>query len=174
MDMWVVVGDTENKYLTLVVTPYKKSCSPGDAHYIQCDNNKHCVRKDLFCDGRINCAWPHSVPADESQCKEVAPPVEPEKNDNTTGIVLTVLAFLAVSVLSVGYLFYKRRNNQPPKLATQIITRPLQGQEDLLTTGMCGDLSHQPLHPPPYAATPSAPPPAVPARQPPRYEVIWT
>ena len=23
---------------------------------------------------------------DESQCKEVAPPVEPEKNDNTTGI----------------------------------------------------------------------------------------
>ena len=27
MDMWVVVGDTENKYLTLVVTPYKVSTS---------------------------------------------------------------------------------------------------------------------------------------------------
>ena len=25
MDMWVVVGDTENKFLTLVVTPYKVS-----------------------------------------------------------------------------------------------------------------------------------------------------
>ena len=80
---------------------------------------------------------------DESQCKEVAPPVEPEKEDNTTGswlisilkshnvmflgIVLTVLAILCVCVLSVAYLFYKRRNNQPPKLATQIITRPMQG-----------------------------------------------
>ena len=27
MDMWVVVGDTENKHLTLVVTPYKVSTS---------------------------------------------------------------------------------------------------------------------------------------------------
>ena len=27
MDMWVVIGDTENKHLTLVVTPYKVSAS---------------------------------------------------------------------------------------------------------------------------------------------------
>ena len=81
---------------------------------------------------------------DESQCKEVVPPVEPEKSDNTTGlsfniqilvshfflflgIVLTILAFLLVTVLSAAYLFYKRQNSQPPKLATQIITRPMQG-----------------------------------------------
>ena len=25
MDMWVVLGDTDNKHLTLVVTPYKVS-----------------------------------------------------------------------------------------------------------------------------------------------------
>ena len=79
----------------------------------------------------------------------MAPPVEPEKEDNTTGlwlisilkslivmfqgIVLTVLALLCVSGLSVAYLFYKRRNNQPPKLATQIITRPMQGVYNVLS-----------------------------------------
>ena len=35
MDMWVVVGDTENKFLTLVVTPYKVSTSVQNIEFFQ-------------------------------------------------------------------------------------------------------------------------------------------
>ena len=40
---------------------FQKSCSARDASYVQCANSRHCVRKDLFCDGRVNCAWPHTA-----------------------------------------------------------------------------------------------------------------
>ena len=46
----------------------------------------------------------------------------------TAGIVLVVLALLAASALSLTYFVYKRRHTQQPKLATQIISRPMQGR----------------------------------------------
>jgi len=184
MDVWIVLQDTTNKYLTLVVTPYKKSCKRSDSQYIQCDNSKHCVRKDLFCDGRVNCAWPHSLPADESQCKEVEPVEDDTASDSTGGVLITVLVLLLAIIGGlVSVIFYRRRTNQSLKHSTHIITRPLQGQEDLLTTQMFSDHPQSQPHlllPPPYTSTPSQPPasapspPPVPSRQPPRYEVIWT
>ena len=32
-------------------------------------SSRTCVRKDLFCDGRINCALPTSKPPDETSCR---------------------------------------------------------------------------------------------------------
>ena len=46
----------------------------------------------------------------------------------TAGIVLVVLALLAATALSATYFVYKRRHTQQPKLATQIISRPMQGR----------------------------------------------
>ena len=40
---------------------FQKSCSARDSSYVQCANSRHCVRSDLFCDGRVNCAWPHTA-----------------------------------------------------------------------------------------------------------------
>merc|ERR1719433_2225090 len=82
MDIWINIDtasqhleDVGPKTLTLVVTPFKKSCATRDSLYQQCRFSTKCVRRELFCDGRINCAWPYVEPADEVHCLEtLAPP----------------------------------------------------------------------------------------------------
>ena len=67
MDVWIRVAtpdqDNVTKSLTLVVTPFKKFCGSSDQLYRQCRYSTKCVRRELFCDGRVNCAWPYAEPA---------------------------------------------------------------------------------------------------------------
>ena len=72
MDVWIVIEnmsreDRMNKSFTLVVTPFKKYCGSRDALYRQCQDSTRCIRRELFCDGRINCAWPYREPAGKNQ-----------------------------------------------------------------------------------------------------------
>jgi len=73
MDVWVKVTvpttGTRPKTLSLIVTPFKKSCTSMDKRYKRCGSSSHCVRAELFCDGAINCALPTRVPQDENGCK---------------------------------------------------------------------------------------------------------
>ena len=69
MDIWIHVnsdGSQEDKTLTLVVTPFKKTCKRKDNQYQKCGYRASCVRKELFCDGRVNCAWPNTEPRGDS------------------------------------------------------------------------------------------------------------
>lgn len=82
MDIWIKVtvpqpGEGHKpKTLSLVVTPYKKSCTPHDRRYKRCGASKHCIRSELFCDGTVNCAVNTKVPQDENGCKvTTVPPV---------------------------------------------------------------------------------------------------
>ena len=76
MDIWMNIN-TKNveqnlyKTLTLVVTPFKKSCASRDSLYQQCRFSTKCVRRELFCDGRVNCAWPYVEPAGMFSCCSV-------------------------------------------------------------------------------------------------------
>ena len=68
MDIWININTRDleenlHKTLTLVVTPFKKSCATRDSLYKQCRFSTKCVRRELFCDGRVNCAWPYVEPA---------------------------------------------------------------------------------------------------------------
>ena len=60
MDIWIHVSspgdDLEEKTLSLVVTPVKKTCKRKDRNYKECGYRDSCVRKELFCDSRVNCA----------------------------------------------------------------------------------------------------------------------
>merc|ERR1719264_1900930 len=103
MDVWLQIdlanARAEGKSLTLVVTPFKKSCASRDLLYRQCRYSTKCVRKELFCDGRINCAWPYSEPADEVYCRETKQPeVETWSMSDVPVIVLVVLLLLAILV----------------------------------------------------------------------------
>jgi len=105
MDVWLQIDlannvrEVEDKSLTLVVTPFKKSCASRDLLYRQCRYSTKCVRKELFCDGRINCAWPYSEPADEVYCRETKEPeVESWSMSDLPVIVLVVLLLLAILV----------------------------------------------------------------------------
>jgi len=61
IDLWLVVHPTRkgqpNKQLKLVITPFKKHCAPNDHYYRRCPSTKQpqCIRRELFCDGQINC-----------------------------------------------------------------------------------------------------------------------
>jgi hypothetical protein len=59
--------DQDDKTLTLVVTPFKKTCKRKDNQYQKCGYRASCVRKELFCDGLVNCAWPDREPTGK-QC----------------------------------------------------------------------------------------------------------
>jgi hypothetical protein len=59
MDIWVEIHPSEHhqptKHLKLIVTPFKKLCSKNDYLYKQCPSNNKCIKRELFCDGVINC-----------------------------------------------------------------------------------------------------------------------
>ena len=78
------------------MTPFKKSCKKKDSSYrcwllhssavfpsvADCSprrcssSHSYCIRKELFCDGRINCALEGASPPDETSCSLTAPPPE--------------------------------------------------------------------------------------------------
>ena len=58
-----------NRTIRIVATVFKKSCARRDDKWKQCPHSKQCVKKDFFCDGLPNCAWPYgNFPTDEIQC----------------------------------------------------------------------------------------------------------
>ena len=90
----------QNKYWDSFVL--QKSCSARDSGYVQCDNSRNCVRKELFCDGRVNCAWPHNVPAGNKylQTQFYGPIfVENISKFNTCYILSQVLVNLVICIL---------------------------------------------------------------------------
>jgi len=84
MDIWIQLAVPPadwpgHKTLSLTVTPFKKTCGKDDPVYRRCSSSSRtCVRKDLFCDGRINCALKTSKPPDETSCSLTASPPESE------------------------------------------------------------------------------------------------
>ena len=77
-----------HKTLSLTVTPFMKSCRKEDRKlrffafdlifflnvliHTDCrrcsPSSRQCIRRELFCDGRINCALPSAKPLDEASC----------------------------------------------------------------------------------------------------------
>lgn len=71
MDVWISVSpqkDTDSECINFVVTPFKKLCMEFDGEYRQCPGSHSCVKRQLFCDGVVNCphAWQES---EETSCK---------------------------------------------------------------------------------------------------------
>jgi len=60
MDLWLAVHPPNRgqqpKQLKLVITPFKKTCTGSDNYYRKCPSTQsHCIKRELFCDGQINC-----------------------------------------------------------------------------------------------------------------------
>ena len=66
MDIWININTADNdeeRSLSLVVTPVMKNCKGKDRDYKQCGYRESCIRKELFCDGRVNCVSQHTKPS---------------------------------------------------------------------------------------------------------------
>jgi len=59
MDIWLSIyppaSGQPHKELNLVVTPFKKKCYSDDSYYRKCPGSSKCIKRELFCDGFINC-----------------------------------------------------------------------------------------------------------------------
>jgi hypothetical protein len=59
MDVWLSITPPApgqgRKELMLVVTPFKKACVKEDHYYWKCPSTNKCIKRELFCDGQINC-----------------------------------------------------------------------------------------------------------------------
>ena len=64
-----LIPNAYNRTIRIVATVFKKSCGRRDDNWKQCGHSKQCVKKDFFCDGQPNCAWPYGdYPTDELEC----------------------------------------------------------------------------------------------------------
>jgi len=191
MDIWInidtgrdlVLGDTAEKTLTLVVTPFKKSCATRDSLYQQCRFSTKCVRRELFCDGRINCAWPYIEPADEVHCLESLAPAEEPHLVTDVLVILAVVALLAamMGALGVAVSRYSGQTKLDQEAADtrRQVARSQGGSALLCDPGDACDPLYQPScppapscpPPPPYTAVDSLSP-ALPAHPPPSYSLL--
>jgi len=68
MDIWLSIYPPRpgqpNKELKLIVTPFKKKCVTDDHYYRKCPGTDKCIKRELFCDGIINC---DGAPKDEQE-----------------------------------------------------------------------------------------------------------
>eukprot|EP00092_Neocalanus_flemingeri_P037818 GFUD01041168.1.p1 GENE.GFUD01041168.1~~GFUD01041168.1.p1 ORF type:complete len:371 (+),score=66.81 GFUD01041168.1:720-1832(+) len=68
MDIWLSIHPPKswqpNKELKLIVTPFKKKCVTDDHYYRKCPGTDKCIKRELFCDGIINC---DGAPKDEQE-----------------------------------------------------------------------------------------------------------
>ena len=107
MDIWVQIGSktSRNKILNLVVTPFLKMCGENDDGWKKCIDRRNCIRKDLFCDGQVNCL------EDETECKV---DIKNKKNSfdlNRDKIVSlsVILGAIIVSIMITVILCIKRK-----------------------------------------------------------------
>ena len=119
MDFWIKLDGSEPLYsrnLSIVVTVFKKRCSSNDRHYQKCSGTDFCIRKELFCDSRTNCAWPNGdIPTDEMKCDEkssggsLAPANIP---------IIIIVIIVVIGILMVFFIALKtfyRSVKRPPR-----------------------------------------------------------
>jgi len=97
MDIWLEIHRSEprqsTKHLKLIVTPFKKVCSKSDYLYKQCPGNKKCIKRELFCDGIINCDGEEKEEKDEYCLKTSVLP--------GSGIFMSIPVIIIVIIVSL-------------------------------------------------------------------------
>lgn len=97
MDIWLEIHPSKpheaTKHLKLIVTPFKKVCSKSDYLYKQCPSNKKCIKRELFCDGIINCDGEEKEEKDEFCTKSSVLP--------GSGIFMSIPVIIIVTIVSL-------------------------------------------------------------------------
>ena len=97
MDIWLEIHRSEprqaTKHLKLIVTPFRKVCSKSDYLYKQCPSNKKCIKRELFCDGIINCDGEEKEEKDEYCLKTSVLP--------GSGIFMSIPVIIIVVIVSL-------------------------------------------------------------------------
>jgi len=106
MDLWLSIHPpatrAPNKELSLVVTPFKKQCSSGDGYYKRCPGSEKCIKRELFCDGFVNC---DGDPKDEQE--EYCLVNSSITNDNaflSIPIIILIVIFVLLGIMFMIFM----------------------------------------------------------------------
>ena len=96
MDIWVKIGSetSRNKIVNLVVSPFLKLCGKNDDGWKKCIDRRNCIRKDLFCDGQVNCQ------GDETDCK-VDTKIKKNSSDLCRDKIISLSVIFGVIIVSI-------------------------------------------------------------------------
>lgn len=119
--------------LKITVTVIKKDCGVHHPYYRQCSHTDHCIRREFFCDGRINCAWPDAEHGgtDEVNCDAEDEPYRgPFNSRGASNIPLViVMIIIATAFIVVMVIFGKKffvvfcKNNELRRQSTPSSTQ---------------------------------------------------
>ena len=117
MDIWISLSPqthTEPGSVSFVVTPFPKECVEHDADYRRCPGSHSCVRRQLFCDGIVNCphAWQES---EETGCR--FPHLRGGSFNNFPLIILILFLLLSIGSLILLGFKVKWDNSEERKMA---------------------------------------------------------
>lgn len=107
--------------LSVVVTIFKKSCSSSDDYFVECPNTHACIKKELFCDSKTNCAWPNGdVPSDEIKCDELS------SGGSLSPANIPIIIIVAIVVLGLLMIFCIAMRT----VWSSVKRRPAEGRQD--------------------------------------------
>ena len=123
MYLWLRVSPSpsDSERVRLIVTPVQVRCSSTDIFWTPCSSSSGpCVRRDLVCDGIVNCGQ-EITDTDESSevCRSR---VKPGPGVSTDPIVASFIGLVSLSVFATGALlcccryFRKDKRDQDPPL----------------------------------------------------------
>lgn len=175
MDVWFSLSPTQPnsgpKELSLIVTPFRKRCRTDDQYYRKCPGSDRCIKRELFCDGFVNCDG-HPKDEQEEYCL-----VNPSIGGNvdmflSIPIIILIVIFALLGVMFVIFmirLFYvsmktKRTNSSPDAEAerralrdSSVSTSPSRSSRSPVSTEMSPTApqavappANLPPHPPTY------------------------
>ena len=124
MYLWLRVSHRPDlrERVRLIVTPVQRQCSSTDIFWTPCSSARSrgpCVRRDLLCDGIVNCGQEISS-MDESPevCRSR---VKPGPGVSTDPLVASFIGLVSLSVLATGALLccckYVRKDKREPESA---------------------------------------------------------
>jgi len=139
MDLWIKISKRTPTFkpsprrLKITVTVIKKDCGVHNPYYRQCSHTDHCIRREFFCDGRINCAWPDAEHGgtDEVNCDAEDEPYRgPFNSRGASNIPLViVMIIIATAFIVVMVIFGKKffvvfcKNNELRRQSTPSSTQ---------------------------------------------------
>lgn len=114
MDIWLTIksasddGDFQPRFLTLVVTVFKKGCGSKDNAFRACPLTQKCIRKEYFCDGYVNCAWPSGeVATDEGpDCGDLSNGGDSSGSAIFSASNIPVIIIVVIVVLALVVIFF--------------------------------------------------------------------
>jgi len=116
MDLFIYMSKrqltTRPRYLRLTVTVIKENCASNNLFYRKCPHTSHCIRREFFCDGRINCAWPNAEEGgtDEVNCDAEESAVRyPFNTEGAANIPLVIVMIVIATAFIVVLMVFGKK-----------------------------------------------------------------